>query len=41
MEINKTEEMGELIKTMRKNQSIIPFDIAAACNVGVLYIVDL
>ena len=41
MEINEIEELGEFIKTTRKNQSLTQSDVAAACNVGVRYIVDL
>lgn len=41
MEINNIEELGEYIRVTRKNQYFTQSDIAAACGVGVRYIVDL
>ena len=41
MKISTTEQLGNLIKNTRKGQGLTQGDLAASCNVGVRFIVDL
>lgn len=41
MKFSTTEELGELIKKVRKSQKLTQADLAAACGCGVRFIVNL
>ena len=41
MKISNVEDLGNLIRNVRKQQGLTQSDLAIACQVGVRFIVDL